>query len=97
MTALVQAIVAMLTTLLPLLEQAGASQLIDKIITTLISLIPQAVQFAADEIPVIQNIIAALKSSSYVTPEQFQQLEAAEQSIDASFDAAASAAGDTGD
>lgn len=97
MTALVQAIVALLTSLLPLLEGASTSTtttLIEKIITALISIIPAAVQWAENLVPEIQNIIAVLKSNSNVTPEQFQALEAAEQSIDAAFEAAATAAGD---
>lgn len=94
MTAIVAAVVALLTSLLPLIESAGASALVDKIITTLISIIPQAVQFAEDLVPEIQNIIGVLKSSNAVTPAQFSALEAAEESIDDAFEAAAAAAGD---
>lgn len=94
MSILVTAIVALLTSLLPLIESAGASAVVDKIITTLISLIPQAVQFAEAEVPAIENIIVVLKGNSTVTPEQFAQLQAAEAAIDAAFEAAAAAAGD---
>lgn len=95
MSIIIQAIVALLTSLLPLIEKAGASAIVDKIITTLISIIPTAVQFAEDLVPEIQNIITALKGGT-VTPAQFTQLVAAEALIDSSFDAAAKAAGDPG-
>lgn len=94
MTALVAAIVALLSSLLPLIESAGAPALIDKIITTLISIIPTAVQYAEDLVPEIQNIISTLKGNSTVTPQQFSALESAEEAIDNAFEAAATAAGD---
>lgn len=92
--ALAQAFVALMTQLLPTLEGAGASNLIESIVNTLISLIPVAVQWAQDLIPSIQNIITTLKSNAAVTPTQISTLEALEAQYDAAFQAAAAAAGD---
>lgn len=97
MTAIVEAIVALLTALLPLLEGApnsATTTLIEKIIVTLINVIPAAVQWAQELVPEIQAIIATLKSSAAITPEQFAALTSAEALIDQSFEAAASAAED---
>lgn len=95
MNALVASVVALLTQILPSLESAvGASSLVDQIIATLVSLIPQVVQWAEDLLPVVQNIITTLKSNSVVTPAQISALEALEAQYDANFEAAAAAAGD---
>lgn len=94
MSALVAAIVALLTSLLPEIEGLGASDVVDKIITTLINVIPQVVQFAQDLLPEVQNIITVLKSNQSVTPAQMQALAQAEVALDAAFEAAATAAGD---
>lgn len=98
MSALVTVIISLLSGLLPLVESAGLSSatsaVIDKIITTLSTVIPIVVTDVSDLVPEIQNIIATLKSSSAVTPAQLTALQAQEATLDAAFNAAAIAAGD---
>lgn len=98
MSALVTIVISLLSGLLPLVEQAGLSSavttVVDKVISTLETIIPIAVNEAPEVVTDIQNIIATLKGSNAVTPAQFTALEAAEAKLDASFNAAATAAGD---
>ena len=95
MNILLTAVVGLLTSLLPSIESAvGASAIVDQIITTLVSLIPQVAQLAEDLLPEIQNVIAALQSNTVITPAQMQALEALQAQADAAFEAAAAAAGD---
>lgn len=61
------------------------------VIEALIKALPVAIQDARDLIPIIKNIIAALKVGS-VTQQQWNDLHAMEKQIDADFDAAAAAA-----
>ncbi len=95
MSALVTAVVALLTSLLPTITAAaGASSVVDNIVTTLINLIPLLANVGTELIAEVQNIIAVVKGSGAVTPAQMAALQAAEVQLDASFEAAATAAGD---
>lgn len=85
-------VVNLLTALLPTL--GATSTIVDQVIVTLIQILPIVVNEATALIAPIQNIIAALKSSTEVTPAQMTQLEALEAQTFAAFDATAAAAGD---
>lgn len=90
-----------ITTLLALIEgllpelpaMGGATAIIDKIIASLISVIPIIAQTAPSLIASVKGIIAALQSSGPATPDQIAQLQALDAQCDAAFEAAANAAG----
>ena len=92
MSALAAAIVAMLSTLVPLLTGAAA-EAIDPIINVLVALIPQIVNEVQSVGPSIMNIINVIKGRKDVTPAQLEALAGAEAQLDAAFEAAATAAG----
>lgn len=87
---------AILTTILALIEQlvpaSTSAALIEKIIAVLIQLIPVIVQEYKDLLPIVQNIITALKSDPSTTTQQLATLEELEVQYDADFEAAAAAA-----
>jgi len=87
---------AILTTILALIEQLvpanTSAALIEKIIAVLIQLIPVIVQEYKDLLPIVQNIITALKSDPSTTAQQLATLEELEVQYDADFEAAAAAA-----
>jgi len=85
-------IVNLLTALLPALGSSSA--IIDQVIATLIQILPVIVNEVTALIVPVQNIIAALESSTAVTPAQMTQLVALQATADAAFEAAATAAGD---
>ena len=90
--SLATAVVAMLTTLLPLLSSSGASA-IASIIGTLIQLIPLIEQEITALAAPIKNIIAALGSNPATTADQLATLQTLDAQVDSAFEAAASAAG----
>lgn len=89
MSAIIPAILALLQTIIPSLSSASA---IGSIITTLTQIIPVVVKEVQDVVPMIKNIIAALKTNDAVTPEQLDQLAILDAKCDADFEAAATAA-----
>jgi hypothetical protein len=89
MTAIVQSVLALLTTLLPLIPTGGNAVLIESIISTLTNIMPFVVQEVETLVPVVKNIIAALQSSPATTESQLAALKALDQQADAAFDAAA--------
>ncbi len=87
-TALITLIVNLLGQIAPAL---GASEgVIGGIIAALDQIIPVAVKEVGDIVPMIKNIIEALRNQDEVTEEQMKQLDALEAKIDAEFDQAAS-------
>ena len=87
---------AILTTILALIQQlvptSTSAALIEKIIAVLIQLIPVIVQEYKDLLPIVQNIITALKSDPSTSAQQLATLEELEVQYDADFEAAAAAA-----
>lgn len=87
---------AILTTILALIEQlvpsSTSAALVEKIIAVLIHLIPVIVQEYKDLLPIVQNIITALKADPSTTAQQLATLEELEIQYDADFEAAAAAA-----
>jgi hypothetical protein len=89
MTAIVGAVVALLTNFLPLIS---SSSQVSSIVSMLIQIIPTVVKEAQDLVQPIKNIIAALQTNAATTAEQLAQLQTLDAVVDASFDAAATAA-----
>ena len=87
MIPILEAIVALLGNLLPAV--GGNTALIDSIIETLAKVLPEAISTAKDLVPAIQNIIAALKGTDGITPEQWAALDALQTQADTDFDKAA--------
>jgi hypothetical protein len=87
---------AMLTTILSLISAlvpAGTNAaLIEKIVAALIQIVPVVVKEYQDLVPIVRNIIAALKADPSTTAAQLEQLQALEVQWDAEFEAAAAAA-----
>jgi hypothetical protein len=89
MIPVVTLILNLMQSLLPLI---GNSAGLAKIIETLIQLLPIIANEVSDLLPMVKNIIAALKNHDAVTPDQIAQLSALDAQVDAAFDAAAAAA-----
>lgn len=87
MSAIITAVVSLLTTLLPLVT--GNSTAIATIISTLIQLIPAITQEVEAMIPPIKAIIAALSADPATTADQLAQLQQLDTQCDAAFEAAA--------
>lgn len=85
-------IVTVLITLLGRLVPAiGANaDLINTIITALEQIVPVLIQEYKDLVPIVQNIIAALKGTDGISADQWAALDALEKQIDADFEQAAS-------
>lgn len=83
------AVLALIEALLP----AGTNAvLIGKIIDALIALYPIISQEYKDLMPIVKNIIVALRSDPSTTTAQLDALDVMEAQLDADFDAAATAA-----
>lgn len=86
----------MLTTILGLISAlvpAGTNAaLVEKIIETLIAIVPVVVKEYQDLVPIVRNIIAALKADPSTNAAQLAQLQQLEAGWDADFEAAAAAA-----
>src|SRR5690242_14824884 len=88
--ALITSIIDLITSVL--LPNLNSSSAIAKVINTLVQAVPIIIQEVKDMVGPVQNIIAALRSNSAITPEQLDQLDTLEAQLDANFDAAAAAA-----
>lgn len=87
MGAIVTAVIALLAEILPLINTSGTAA---KVITALTQLIPVIVKEVQDLVPMVKNIIAALKDNAVITDEQWAQLDALDAQVDADFESAAS-------
>lgn len=89
MTIAIQALLGLITNLIPLLTSSANASLIDSIIKTLTEFIP----FIVDEISAlytpVKNIIAALSATPATDAAQLAQLQVLDQQVDAAFEAAA--------
>lgn len=86
-------ITLLLTVLAQLATTAGQAQ-IANIINALTNIIPFLIEELQQVVPLIKNIIAALKGNGEITQDQLDQLTALEAQYDADFEAAAAAYGD---
>lgn len=86
----------LITTLLALFQQlaggGATTSLIAKIIAILTDLVPIIIKEYQDLMPIVRNIIVALKSDPSTTAAQLEQLQVQEAQWDAEFEAAATAA-----
>lgn len=84
---------SLLTLLISIVGGLTDATQITNVIATLEQIIASGEQLVEAEIPIIQNIIDALKSNSSVSADQLAQLQTQETALDAAFEAAAIAAG----
>lgn len=91
-----EALTMLLTVIATIAASLNVPSQITSIINTLVSLIPILVKEFQDVVPLVQNIITALRGNGTVTPEQLQQLDDLEAKIDAEFEAAAAQPDDQG-
>lgn len=84
---------AVLTLISALLPALGANAgLIEKIIAALVALYPIIAQEYADLLPIVKNIVLALKADPSTTAAQLDELDKMETQIDADYETAAAAA-----
>jgi len=83
------AITLLLTVLAQIAPSLGVSSSITAIINTLVELIPILVKEFQDLVPLVKNIVDALRDNKTITDQQLQDLDALEEKIDAEFEAAA--------
>lgn len=91
MSAIVTAIIALLTNLLPIIESTST---IAKAIEVLVQILPLLVREAKDLSQPVKNIIAALKSNPAATSDQLLQLQSLDRIVDSAFESAATFAAD---
>lgn len=89
MTAMLTTILSLISTLVPAGTNAA---LIEKIVAALIQIVPVVVKEYQDLVPIVRNIVAALKADPSTTAAQLEQLQRLEVEWDADFEAAAAAA-----
>ena len=87
------AITLLLSVIASIAGTAGAPT-IATIITALTNILPFLIQEVTAVVPLVKNIIAALKGNDQITQDQLDQLTALEATYDADFEAAAAAYGD---
>lgn len=83
---------AVLALILQLLPVGGNAALIDKIIEALVAVYPLILQEYKDLVPIVKNIIAALRSDSSTMAGQLDALDKMEAQLDADYETAAAAA-----
>lgn len=83
------AVLSLIAALLPL---GTNSALIEKIIEALVAIEPMIVAEYQDLVPIVKNIITALRSDPSTTGAQLDALDAFEASLDAAYETAATAA-----
>lgn len=83
---------AVLSLIAALLPVGANAALIEKIIEALVALEPMIVAEYQDLVPVVKNIIVALRSDPSTTASQLDALDAFEARLDGAYEAAASAA-----
>ena len=89
MTAMLTTILGLISALVPSGTNAA---LVEKIIEALIAIVPVVVKEYQDLVPIVRNIIAALKADPSTTAAQLATLQQLEAGWDADFEAAATAA-----
>ena len=89
MTAIISAVLSMMTALLPLITSSGNATMIESIVATLTNIMPNIIAEAESLIPAVKNIIAALQANPATTDSQLASLQTLDQQADAAFEAAA--------
>lgn len=90
------AIVALLAIIAQIAPSIGVPEVIVSIITTLENIVPFVVKEVQDAVPIIKNIIDALRNNDTVTEDQWTQLDVLEERLDAEFEAAVAQPGPEG-
>jgi len=89
MTPAIQAMLGMITQLLPLITSGANATMVGTIIETLSGFTPYIVQEISSLYEPVKNIIAALSSTPATTAAQLATLQALDKTVDDAFDAAA--------
>lgn len=84
------AVLTLISVLLPAL--GGNAALVEKIIAALVALYPIIKQEYTDLLPIVKNIVLALKADPSTTAAQLDDLDKMETQIDADYEMAAAAA-----
>jgi len=92
MTAIIPAIVALLSQLIPALGTGATASMVTQIISILIQMIPILIKEYQDLVGPVKNIIAALSANPAATADQLQTLQALDIAMDNAFEAAAAKA-----
>lgn len=92
MSAIITTVLSLIQSLLPALGSAGGASLVERIVATLLQLIPVLIKEYADLLPIVKNIITALKGDESTTAAQFEVLEQLDAQVDEAFEAAAAKA-----
>ena len=93
MGAIISGVLALIQQLLPALGTSTATAaLITKIVSILVEITPIVVQEYNDLLPIVKNIITALKADPTTTAAQMIALKSLDLQVDAAFEAAATAA-----
>jgi hypothetical protein len=89
----IETLLALIEGLLPEIGVASSS-IVDKILTSLIAIVPVITSNAQDFLTPVQNIIAALQNAGPISAAQMATLSSLDAQVDAAFEAAATNAGD---
>ncbi len=89
MTIAIQALLGLITNLIPLLTSSANASLIDSIIKTLTEFVPSIIDEISALYTPVKNIIAALSATPATNAAQLAQLQVLDQQVDAAFEAAA--------
>lgn len=80
-----------LNIILNLVQNLTDNKTVDRIVSLLEQWIPVILKEAQDLIPIVTGIIASLRGSDVLTPDQINAIDALNAKVDADFDAAAAA------
>lgn len=89
-------IIALLAVLAQIAPSLGVPASITAIITALEAMLPTIIKEIQDVVPLVKNIIGALKDNNEITQEQLDALDALEAKLDAEFEAAVAQPDDEG-
>jgi hypothetical protein len=91
MTLVIQTVLAMITSLLPLVTSAATATQIGSIVAALTNMLPFIIQEVEALVVPVKNIIAALSANPATETDQLAQLQALDKQVDDAFEAAAAA------
>ena len=86
MTLAIQAILAMISQLLPLITSSANAAMIGSIINALTNMLPFIIQEVESLVVPVKNIIAALSANPATEADQLAQLQVLDQQVDAAFE-----------
>lgn len=89
MTSIITLLLTLIGQLLPAVGASSAG--VQNIINALVAIVPPLIKEAMDMVPIVQNIIAALKNNPATNEAQLVTLNALDAQCDAAFEAAVSA------